>query len=84
MAAAIALALAENAADVAFTYQSWAERSGTVVKSIEGMGHHAFAINADSADPKSIVRPVRQAVASLGGLDILVNSAAVGLYGTIT
>lgn len=81
--AAIALALAENGADVAFTYQHSAERAGTVVVSIENTGHRAFAIHADSADPDAIARSVNDAVSALGGLDILVNSAAIGLYGTI-
>lgn len=81
--AAIALTLAENGADVAFTYQHSAERAGTVARSIEATGRRAVAIKADSADPEAIARAVGEAVARLGGLDILVNSAAVGLYGTI-
>lgn len=81
--AAIALALAENGADVAFTYQNSPERAGTVVTSIENIGHRAVAIRADSADPDAIARSVDEAVSALGGLDILVNSAGIGLYGTI-
>jgi NAD(P)-dependent dehydrogenase (short-subunit alcohol dehydrogenase family) len=81
--AAIALALAENGADVAFTYQHSAEKADAVVKSIEGTGRRAIAIQADSADPDAIARSVSEAVSALGGLDILVNSAAIGLNGTI-
>lgn len=81
--AAIALALAENGADVAFTYQNSAVRAGTVVKSIEATGRRAVAIQADSADPQAIERAVRDAVAALGGIDILVNSAGIGLNATI-
>ncbi len=81
--AAIALALAENGADVAFTYQSASEKAQAVVKSIEGAGHRAVAIQADSADPAAITRAVEQAVAALGGVDILVNSAAIALAGLI-
>jgi 3-oxoacyl-[acyl-carrier protein] reductase len=81
--AAIALALAENGADVAFTYQRSAEKSDAVVKSIENMGRRAVAIQADSAAPEAIMRSVSQAVSVLGGLDILVNSAAIGHTGTI-
>jgi len=81
--AAIALALAENGADVAFTYQYSAEKADAVAKSIGGTGRRAVAIQADSADPEAITRCVSEAVAALGGLDILVNSAAVGLSGTI-
>lgn len=81
--AAIALALAENGADVAFTYQTSADKADKVVKSIDATGRRAFAIQADSADPKAIERSVTEAFDKLGGLDILVNSAAVGMNGMI-
>ena len=54
-----------------------------VVEAVEAKGRKAFAIQADSADPVAIRRAVGQAVAALGGLDILVNNAAIALYGTI-
>lgn len=81
--AAIAVALAENGADVAFTYQHSAGKAAAVAKSIESTGRRAVAIQADSADPKAITRSVSEAVSALGGLDILVNSAAIGLNGMI-
>jgi 3-oxoacyl-[acyl-carrier protein] reductase len=81
--AAIALALAENGADVAFTYQTSAEKAQAVAASIEETGHRAFAIQADSAEPDAIAHAVDQAVSALGGLDILINSAAIGYYGAI-
>jgi 3-oxoacyl-[acyl-carrier protein] reductase len=81
--AAIALALAENGADVAFTYKQSADKAEAVRKSIESSGHRAVAVQADSADPQAIARSVSEAVAALGGLDILVNSAAIGHVGTI-
>lgn len=80
---AIALALAENGADVAFTYQSSAEKAEAVVKSIGQQGRRAVAIQADSAAPGDIQRAVNEAVSALGGLDILVNSAAIGHSGYI-
>lgn len=81
--AAIALALAENGADVAFTYQRAADKADAVAKAIESTGHRAVAIQADSADPDAILRAVSDAVAALGGLDILINSAGIGHSGTI-
>lgn len=81
--AAIALALAENGADVAFTYQHSAKKADAVIKSIKGTGRRAVAIQADSADPQAIELSVSEAVSALGGLDILVNSAAIGLSGPI-
>jgi 3-oxoacyl-[acyl-carrier protein] reductase len=81
--AAIALALAERGSDVAFTYQHSAEKANEVVKAIEKAGRRAVAIQADSADPEAIARSVAEAVSALGGLDILVNSAAIGHSGTV-
>ena len=81
--AAIARALAEHGADVAITYQSSAKRAADVVASIGELGQRGFAVQADSADPQAIRRAVQASVESLGGLDILVNSAAVGMTGAI-
>ncbi|MGV2068077.1 SDR family NAD(P)-dependent oxidoreductase [Agrobacterium sp. 22-226-1] len=79
--AAIAIALAENGADVALTYQRSADRAASVVQTIEEKGRRALAIQADSADPDAIRRAVSQTVDTLGGLDILVNSAGIGTAG---
>jgi NAD(P)-dependent dehydrogenase (short-subunit alcohol dehydrogenase family) len=79
--AAIAIALAENGADVAFTYQRSADRAAAVVRSIEESGRRGRAIQADSADPEAISRAVAETVETLGGLDILVNSAGIGTAG---
>lgn len=81
--AAIAQALAEHGADVAFTYARSESRAAAVVKSIEATGRRAVALQADSADPLAIARSVADTVSALGGLDILVNNAAVGLNGLI-
>ncbi|MGY4313593.1 SDR family NAD(P)-dependent oxidoreductase [Bradyrhizobium sp. JR3.5] len=81
--AAIALALAENGADVAFTYQHSTEKAQKVADSIRSTGRRVIAIEADSAHPRAIMRSVREAVSALGGLDILVNSAAIGHNGMI-
>jgi NAD(P)-dependent dehydrogenase (short-subunit alcohol dehydrogenase family) len=81
--AAIAQALAENGADVAITYQNSVERADSVVSSIEKLGRRGLAVRADSADPEAIKRAVDETVQTLGGLDILVNSAAIGLAGSI-
>ena len=81
--AAIATTLAENGADVAFTYRNSVEKARSVVLKIEGLGRRAFSIQADNADPLAIAGAVKEAAASLGGIDILVNSAAIGHSGTI-
>lgn len=81
--AAIALALAEKGADVAITYMGSADRATAVVKAIKEMGRNAIAIQADSGDPAAIKRSVSSAVTALGGLDILVNNAAIARYNLI-
>jgi 3-oxoacyl-[acyl-carrier protein] reductase len=81
--AAIAQVLAEAGSDVAITYQRAGEKAEAVVKGVEGLGRRGVAIQADSADPEAIARSVSQAVAALGGLDILINSAAIGHGGAI-
>jgi len=81
--AAIAIALADKGADVAITYERSAERAAQLVETIETKGRKAVAIQADSADPAAIQRSVDQAADVLGGLDILVNNAAIARYSTI-
>jgi NAD(P)-dependent dehydrogenase (short-subunit alcohol dehydrogenase family) len=81
--AAIARALAEGGADVALTFQNSAGRASEVVASIEAHGRRGIAIQADSADPVAIRRSVDEAAKALGGLDILVNNAAIALYAAI-
>ncbi|MEZ2132836.1 MULTISPECIES: SDR family NAD(P)-dependent oxidoreductase [unclassified Sinorhizobium] len=81
--AAIASALADKGADIAITYERSADRAAEVVRVIEGKGRKAIAIQADSADPAAVRRSVDEAARALGGLDILVNNAAIALYDTI-
>ncbi|HWJ72052.1 MAG TPA: SDR family oxidoreductase [Kaistia sp.] len=78
--AAIAIALAEKGADVAITYERAADRAAQVVAEIESKGRKAVALQADSADPAAVRRSVDEAAAMLGGLDILVNNAAIARY----
>jgi len=81
--AAIALALADKGADVAITYERSSDRAAEVVRTIEAKGRHGLAIQADSGDPDAVKRSVDEAAQALGGLDILVNNAAIALYETI-
>jgi NAD(P)-dependent dehydrogenase (short-subunit alcohol dehydrogenase family) len=81
--AAIALALADKGADVAITYERSVDRAAEVVRAIEQKGRKALAIQADSSDPAEVRRSVDEVVQAFGGLDILVNNAAIALYSTI-
>jgi len=81
--AAIAQALAENGADVAITYRNSPERAEGVISVIRKLGRRGLAVQADSADPDAIKRAVKETVETLGGVDILVNSAGIGLTGAV-
>ena len=81
--AAIAQALAERGADVAITYHNSPQRADSVVAAIQKVGRRGLAVKADSADIDAIANAVAEAVNTLGGLDILVNSAAIGLAGPV-
>jgi NAD(P)-dependent dehydrogenase (short-subunit alcohol dehydrogenase family) len=82
--AAVAVALATQGADVAFTYNNSADEAGRVAKEIEAAGRRAIAIKADAADPDAIKAAVALAADEFGGLDIFVNNAGIGAVGMIT
>ncbi|WP_370945817.1 3-oxoacyl-ACP reductase family protein [Amycolatopsis sp. cg5] len=79
--AAVALRLAEDGADVAFTYQHNTELAAVIVDRVKQLGRRALAIRADSADSAAVTAAVSATVAEFGGLDILVNNAGVGFVG---
>jgi NAD(P)-dependent dehydrogenase (short-subunit alcohol dehydrogenase family) len=74
---AIALALARAGMDVAIGYYRSGGAARRVVAEIGAAGARATAIRADLADPGSARRLVTVAARALGGLDVLVNSAAL-------
>ncbi|OBG01228.1 SDR family oxidoreductase [Mycolicibacter sinensis] len=69
--------LAADGAAVAFTYSASAADAEKLVAEVAANGGKAVAIQADSADRVQVAAAVEQAVAELGGLDVLVNNAAV-------
>jgi 3-oxoacyl-[acyl-carrier protein] reductase len=77
--AAIVRRLAREGADVAFTYVSRPDQAEEIVRAAQGLGATALAIRADSADAGALVAAVEQTVKEFGGIDILVNSAGIGL-----
>jgi NAD(P)-dependent dehydrogenase (short-subunit alcohol dehydrogenase family) len=74
---AIALALARAGMDVAIGYHRSTREAPRTVREIEAQGVRGAAFRADLADPMAARRLVRDAAHALGGLDVLVNSAAV-------
>jgi len=71
----IALALAEEGAEVIITYRESADEAQRTVRDLESLGVHAAAVHADLRQPQSIRAAVEEAAAKFGRLDILVNSA---------
>ncbi len=71
----IALALAEEGADVIITYRESADEAQRTVRDLETLGARAAAISADLRQPQSIRAAVDEAAAKFGRLDILVNNA---------
>ncbi len=74
---AIAEALAREGADVAIGYHRSAAEARRAVRELEALGVRAMALRADLGDPADARRLVTAAARGLGGLDLLVNNAAI-------
>ncbi|WP_370745953.1 SDR family oxidoreductase [Streptomyces sp. LUP30] len=81
--AATALRLAREGADVAVTYVRDAEAAEDVVRAVRALGRRAQALRADAADPAEAAGAVERAALALGGLDVLVNNAGIGVLGPL-
>ncbi len=74
---AVAVAFAEEGADVALSYLSEGDDATHTQKLVEGRGRRCVLLPGDVADRDHCRRMVGRAADELGGLDILVNNAAV-------
>jgi len=74
---AIALVLADNGANVAFTYKSAAAAADEVVKAIAAKGRKALAIQSDAKNFSEADSVVEKVIAQFQRLDILVNNAGI-------
>src|SRR5712692_2784836 len=74
---AVALALAEEGADVAVNYVSSEAAAGNVAQNITKMGRQAILAQADVADYPDTYRMAQEVLAEFGHLDILVNNAGI-------
>jgi len=75
--AAVAIALANAGADVAVNYRERAQAANVVCGEIAGMGRKAVAVQADVSVVADVKRLVAETEAHIGGIDILVNNAAI-------
>jgi 3-oxoacyl-[acyl-carrier protein] reductase len=74
---AIALRLARQGADVAFSYRGNADAAKATAAEIESIGTKAVAIQGDVKDPGSADAVVKSALEAFGKVDILVNNAGI-------
>ena len=73
--------LAEDGVDVAVSYMGGRERAEDLCRKIEDIGRKAIPVQIDQIHQESIASGVAQVVEELGGLDLLVNNAAIAMGG---
>ena len=78
---AIALALAEDGADVAISFRRDADAAKQTVQDIEALGRRAKAYAAPLEDDAALVQMVDDAEGDLGNIGILVNNAGIASRG---
>ena len=74
---AIALRLAQQGADVCFSYRGNAAAAEETRAAIEGHARRALPVQADVTDPAAAEGLVKQAQEAFGKVDILVNNAGI-------
>ncbi len=71
----LALALARAGGDVAITFRGSAAEADATVADLRALGVNASAVACDVRDERSVRAAIAGTVSTLGGLDLLVNSA---------
>jgi NAD(P)-dependent dehydrogenase (short-subunit alcohol dehydrogenase family) len=79
----IALRLASQGYDVAFTYHTEEEDAKSLKQEIESLGQKGFYYQANLQEPDVPTRVTEQAIKDLGGLDALVCNAGKARFSTI-
>ena len=74
---AIALRLAGQGADVAFSYRGNGAAAAATAGEIEALGRRALAVQADVSDPGAADGLVKAVLDAFGRIDILVNNAGI-------
>ena len=74
---AVALAFAQEGANVAINYTRSEDAARAIVKEIESMGRKGLSFKVDVADTKSVKEMVGAVIDQTGQVDILVNNAGI-------
>lgn len=77
LGAAVAVHLAARGADIALAYRHSRDEAERTADQVRQSGRRALLVQADLARPSECARVVRETVAALGRLDILVHMASV-------
>jgi 3-oxoacyl-[acyl-carrier protein] reductase len=80
---AVALRLAREGADIAFSYLNSRQQAAALVEELKALGVRAAGFRADSGSLDEAVALVEHTVTELGRLDILVHNAATFVTGRI-
>jgi 3-oxoacyl-[acyl-carrier protein] reductase len=81
LGAVLAETLADQGADIVFSYVASAEKAAAQVEKLQAKGVRALAIQSDQADMAAAKPLLDQVIRHFGKLDILINNAAVAVQG---
>lgn len=82
---AVALSLADEGFDIAFTYLNSEDEARSLVEEIAGKGRRTAMIRADLTQPESAAEAIHLSVLEqFGRLDVLVNNASLYLAGDLS
>lgn len=73
----IALVLAQNGANVAFTYLSSPEKAQELEKELQGMGVKAKGYKSDASEFSAADKLITNIIADFGSLEVVVNNAGI-------
>jgi 3-oxoacyl-[acyl-carrier protein] reductase/pteridine reductase len=73
----LALALARSGMNVAITYRESSQEASQTARAIEALGIPCEAVELDVRSEESVRRAIAAAAAKFGGIDLLVNNAAI-------
>ncbi len=78
---AIALALANEGADVALNCSTTIEEARKVAREIEKVGRRILVVQADVSDKSAVDKMLQKVLAQFGRIDILINNAGMSVVG---